>query len=82
MNRLTGLGDEMGAFINEYIRIFQESKKAGVRSENEVYQFILDKMESYEDSEVKREIVDKIKQAENFREMKQFADLLHEEMRF
>ena len=30
MNRLTGMGDEMGTFINSYIKNFQESLYAGV----------------------------------------------------
>lgn len=41
MNRLTGMGDEMGTFIHSYIQNFQESLNSGVTNDNEVYQFIM-----------------------------------------
>lgn len=41
MNRLTGIGDEMGTFINSYIRNFQNNLFSGVSNDNEVYQYIL-----------------------------------------
>ena len=40
MNRLTGVGDEMGTFINSYVRNFQENLQLGVTNDNEVYQFM------------------------------------------
>lgn len=76
MNRLTGVGDEMGTFIHSYIKNFQESLYAGVTDENEVYHFILHEIEKCDNVEVKQAIVDKIKQADNYREMKKTADLL------
>lgn len=76
MNRLTGVGDEMGTFIHRYIKNFQESLFAGVTDENEVYHFILHEIEKCDNVEVKQAIVDKIKQADNYREMKKMADLL------
>lgn len=76
MNRLTGVGDEMGTFIHSYIKNFQESLYAGVTDENEVYHFILHEIEKCDNVEVKQAIVDKIKQADNYREMKKMADLL------
>ena len=36
MNRLTGLGDEMGTFINDYIHSFQETLVSGGCDDNEV----------------------------------------------
>ena len=76
MNRLTGVGDEMGTFIHRYIKNFQESLFSGVTDENEVYHFILHEIEKCDNVEVKQAIVDKIKQADNYREMKKMADLL------
>ena len=76
MNRLTGMGDEMGSFIHNYIKNFQESLYAGVTDDNEVYHFILHEIEKCDNVEVKQAIVDKIKQADNYREVKKIADLL------
>ena len=76
MNRLTGMGDEMGTFIHSYIRNFQESLYAGVTDDNEVYHFILHEIEKCDNVEVKQAVVDKIKQADNYRETKKMADLL------
>lgn len=76
MNRLTGVGDEMGTFIHSYIKNFQESLYSGVTNDNEVYQFILHEIEKCDNAEVRQVITDKIKQAENYREMKKMSDLL------
>ena len=82
MNRLTGIGDEMGTFIHSYIKNFQESLYAGVTDDNEVYQFILREIEKCDDVEVKQAIVDKIKQADGYREMKRMSDLLKDILRY
>ena len=82
MNRLTGMGDEMGSFIHNYIKNFQESLYAGVTDDNEVYHFILDEIEKCEDVEVREAIVDKIKQAENYHEMKKMTDLLKDVLQY
>lgn len=76
MNRLTGMGDEMGTFIHSYIRNFQESLQAGVVDDNEVYRFILKELENCDKEEVKRAITDKIRQASHYKEMKPMPDLL------
>ena len=76
MNRLTGMGDEMGTFIHSYIKTFQKSLYAGVTDDNEVYQFILRTIEKCDDIEVKQAIVDKIEQADDHREMKKMSELL------
>ncbi len=76
MNRLTGVGDEMGTFIHSYIKNFQENLYSGVTNDNEVYQFILHEIEKCDNAEVRQVITDKIKQAENYREMKKMSDLL------
>lgn len=76
MNRLTGMGDEMGTFIHSYIKYFQESLHAGITDDNEVYRFILREIEKCDNAEVKQAIEDKIKQAESYREMKKLSGLL------
>lgn len=82
MNRLTGIGDEMGSFINKYIRHFQESLFSGVSSDNEVYQYILTEIAKCDNEEVKNAIVDKIKQAENYREVQKMSDLLNQILKY
>lgn len=78
MNRLTGIGDEMGTFINSYIRNFQEDLFSGVASDNEVYQFILREMEKCGDEQVREAVTAKIRQAQNYREKRKMADLVRE----
>ena len=82
MNRLTGLGDEMGTFINDYIHSFQETLFSGVSDDNEVYQFILEKMEDCDNEEIKQAVIDKIKQAENYREVKKMSDLAEQVLKY
>ena len=82
MNRLTGVGDEMGTFIHSYIKNFQESLYAGVIDDNEVYHFILHEIEKCDNVEVKQAIVDKIKQADNYREIKKVSDLLKDILQY
>lgn len=76
MNRLTGMGDEMGTFIHSYIQNFQESLNSGVTNDNEVYQFILQEIEKCDNKEVRQAITDKIRQADHYREMKKMSELL------
>lgn len=82
MNRLTGIGDEMGTFINSYIRNFQENLFSGVSNDNEVYQFILKELEKCDNQEIKESIAAKIKQAENYREVKKMSGLLEQILKY
>lgn len=82
MNRLTGVGDEMGTFINSYIRIFQENLQLGVVDDNEVYQFVLKEIEKCDDNKVKQAIITKIKQAENYREVNKMSDLMQRVLKY
>ena len=82
MNRLTGMGDEMGTFIHNYIKNFQESLYAGVIDDNEIYHFILHEIEKCDNAEVRQAIADKIKQADNYREMKKMSDLLKDILQY
>ena len=82
MNRLTGVGDEMGTFINSYIRNFQENLQLGVADDNEVYQFILKEIEKCDDEDIKQASTTKIKQAENYREVKRMSDLIGQVLKY
>lgn len=82
MNRLTGVGDEMGTFINNYIRNFQENLEVGVINDNEVYQFVLNEIEKCNNEDVKRAIKTKIKQAENYRQVKKMSDLIQQVLEY
>lgn len=76
MSKFTGVGDEMGSFISKNIRHFQEDLFSGVTSDNEVYQYIIDKIEQCSDEGIKQDIIEKIKKAENYRELKKLSTLL------
>lgn len=82
MNRLTGVGDEMGTFINSYLRNFQENLQLGVADDNEVYQFILKEIEKCDNKDVKQAIITKIRQAENYREVKKMSDLIQQVLKY
>lgn len=82
MNRLTGMGDEMGTFIHSYINLFQESLRAGVTDDNEVYQFVLHEIEKCDNEDVRQAIEDKIRHASNYREMKGMQELLKNILRY
>ena len=82
MNNLTGMGDEMGTFLNSYMKAFQENMHSGIVEDNEVYQFILEEIEKFDNLEVKQAIIDKIKQASNYKQMENLSALLREIMSF
>ncbi|MBP3567607.1 MAG: hypothetical protein J6K04_00435 [Lachnospiraceae bacterium] len=82
MNRITGIGDEMGSFVNSYIRNFNDKLFRGVTNDNEVYQYILDELQKMEDCEIKENIIDKIKQAEKYREMINVSEVLSAALEF
>lgn len=82
MNRLTGMGDEMGTFINSYIKQFQESLQSGITNDNDVYQYILNELENCNDEKVKQAIIDKIKLADNYKEMKRMSELLKDYLEY
>ncbi len=82
MNRLTGVGDEMGTFINSYIRNFQENLLSGVHDDNEVYQFILEEIKKCDNEDVRQAITDKIKQAENYCEVRKMSELLTQVLKY
>lgn len=82
MNRLTGTGDEMGTFIHKYIETFRKSLNSGFVDSNELYLFILQEIEKCNDEEIKRAVKDKIKQADDYREMRMMSDLLKDILGF
>lgn len=76
MSKFTGVGDEMGSFISKNIRHFQEDLFSGVTSDNEVYQYIIDKIKECSDIEIQHDIVEKIKKAENYKKFNKLSGLL------
>lgn len=56
--------------------------RAGVIDDNEVYHFILREIEKCDNAEVRQAIADKIKQADNYREMKKMSDLLNDILQY
>ena len=75
MNRITGVGDEMGSFINDYWKTFQSRMTNGIIDDNEVYDFILSEIDKIEEENIKNSIRDKIMQAENYQERRKLSDL-------
>lgn len=72
----------MGSFVNSYIRNFNDKLFRGVTNDNEVYQYILDELQKMEDCEIKENIIDKIKQAEKYREMINVSEVLSAALEF
>lgn len=80
MNRASGMADEMGTFLHAYLNEFESAVEDGITDENEVYNYILEQMKNFEDSETKSNIIGKIKKAQTFKELTNvqeiFKDLL------
>lgn len=76
MNQITGTGDELASFINKYIRHFQDDLFLGVTSDNEVYQYILNRIQMCPDVELKNDITEKILRAKDYRQMNKLTSLL------
>lgn len=77
MNRITGVGDEMGSFVHEYIKRFQDGLFEGVADDNEVYQFIIKEIDKCDNEEIKEAIKSKINQADNYRKSEKMSNLLN-----
>ncbi len=67
MNRSAGMADEMGTFINSYIKNFENAMSKGVINENEVYDYILNEIKLCKDEEIKKSWMDLI---EHYNQMK------------
>ena len=76
MNRAAGMADEMGTFINSYIKSFEEISGNRMICDNEVYNYIIDRISSCEDEELKADIVGKIRLAEDFHKLNHMSDAL------
>jgi len=80
MNRAAGMADEMCTFINSYIKSFEEISDNGMVSDNDVYNYIIERMSSCEDEELKSDIIKKIKFAEDYQELRLMSDALKDIM--
>lgn len=76
MNRVAGMADEMGTFICSYIKRFEEMSSNGMICDNEVYNYIIDRISSCEDEELKSDIIGKIRLAEHFQKLNLMSDTL------
>lgn len=76
MNRAAGMADEMGTFINSYIKSFEEISGSGMICDNDVYNYIIDRISKCEDEELKADIIGKIRLAEDFQELNLMSDVL------
>lgn len=74
MNRVAGMADEMGTFICSYIKKFEEMSSNGMICDNEVYNYIIDRISSCEDEELKSDIIGKIRLAEDFQKLNLMSD--------
>lgn len=75
MGQMTGMNDDMGTFMHRYIERFEDARQKGVLNSNEVYDYILSEIRSCQDEELRRRIENKIKDANDFRELGSFAEL-------
>lgn len=76
MNRAAGMADEMGTFINSYIKSFEEMSANGMICDNDVYNYIIDRISRCEDEELKADIIGKIRLAEDFQKLNLMSDAL------
>lgn len=76
MNRAAGMADEMGTFINSYIKSFKEMSGSGMICDNDVYNYIIDRISKCEDEELKADIIGKIRLAEDFQKLNLMSDVL------
>lgn len=76
MNRAAGMADEMGTFINSYIKGFEEMSTNGMICDNDVYNYIIDRISKCEDEELKADIIEKIRRAEDFQKLNLMSDTL------
>ena len=76
MNRAAGMADEMGTFINNYIRSFEEISSKGMLCDNDVYNYIIERISICEDEELKEDIIGRIRQVEDFRKLNHMSDVM------
>ena len=81
MNRATGMVDEMGTFINSYIKSFEDAMATGIIDENEVYNYVLKEIENCADEDIKSSIISKIKASQKYKEMGKMSDLIADVMK-
>ena len=81
LNRLAGISDEMGSFICSYLKKFEDSERVGIATDNEVYSYILEQIQLCPDEQLKKNIIEKIESAENFRELKATDEFLSKILR-
>lgn len=81
MNRIAGMGDEMGTFLNSYLQYFLLAQNYDVKSENQTYHMILERLAKSDDELLKADIKNLILQSEKFEELKRMKDVFEELMK-
>lgn len=81
MNRAAGMADEMGTFINSYIKSFEKLSANGNISDNEVYNYILERLTDCSDEKLKEDITDKITTAQDFRRLSKLSEVMENIMK-
>lgn len=76
MNRAAGMADEMGTFINSYIKSFEKISNMGMHSDNDVYNYIIERIEDCNDEKLKEDIVGRIRMAEDFNKINLMSDVM------
>ncbi len=76
MNRAAGMADEMGTFINSYIKSFQKISNKGTIKDNDVYNYIIERISDCNDEEIKKDIVERINMAEDFKKLNLMSDVM------
>lgn len=76
MNRAAGMADEMGTFINSYIKSFEEISSSGIITDNDVYNYIIERLSQCNDEKLKEDIVEKIYMAEDYKKLGLMSETL------
>ena len=76
MNRAAGMADEMGTFIHSHIKSFEAINSNGYVSDNEVYNYILERLEECKDEKLKDDIVNKINSSQQFKELSLMSEAM------
>ena len=76
MNRVSGMADEMGTFINSYFKSFEKISGNGTICDNDVYNYIIDRISQIKEKEIKDDIIGKIRLAEDFQKMNLMSDAI------
>lgn len=76
ISTLTGIVDQMGTFVNDHIRSFEMSSTNGRMTPNQVYNYILTRLDELGDNEVTSDIRERILGSLDYKELNKMSDLM------